>query len=104
MRKSYLSFDGQGLGTGDSIGGRNLVPDGDPGAGAGGWTLGGGAKGKRLSTTQWLAKRHGVKNSRTMYVRFSNILHNETRFQRSPHSEGAKIVRPRLIGTCYTGI
>ena len=32
-------------------------------------------KGKKMSTTQWLAKRHGVKNSRMMYVAIlSNFL------------------------------
>lgn len=105
MRKSYLSFDGQGLETGNSMGGRNLVPDGDPGTATGGWTLGGGGKGKRLSTTQLLARRHGVKNSRAMYGRFSNILHMETRFSKISPMRGCQHCKTTADGNLlYTGI
>jgi len=83
VRRSYFSHDSQSgrrgsYARGGSVDGTTSVPDGASGDAAGDWTLGGG-KGKRLSTTQWLAKRHGVKNPRRMYVRLSRILHIETR-------------------------
>jgi len=85
MRRSYFSYDGQsgiagsyGRGAGDSVDGGSSGANGGSGDTAGDWTLGGG-KGKRMSTTQVLARRHGVKNPRRMYVSLGDILHLETR-------------------------
>jgi len=85
MRRSYFSYDGQsgiagsyGRGAGDSVDGGSSGANGASGDTAGDWTLGGG-KGKRMSTTQVLARRHGVKNPRRMYVSLGDILHLETR-------------------------
>ena len=76
-----MSFDGQsgsgrsyGGQAGESAGGRKSVPYGAAGDVSGEWTPG-ARKGKRMSTTQSLAKRHGVKNSRIMYVRITDLLH-----------------------------
>jgi len=78
-----MSYDNQsgfggsyGRGTGDAGGGNLAVPHGSfEDATADGMSAGG--KGKRLSTTQWLAKTHGVKNAKTMYVRLRIIVYGE---------------------------
>ncbi len=87
MRRSYVGYESQSLFgggygqvLGDLDGASRGASYGTSGDVSGGWTPE-GRTGKKMSTTQWLAKRHGVKNPRTMYVRVSNSIHLEMNIQ-----------------------
>ncbi|KAI9879839.1 MAG: hypothetical protein M1830_006862 [Pleopsidium flavum] len=76
MRRSYMSYQNQsgvvgsyGRETGDAADGISNIRYGISGDAAADWISGGG-KGKRMSTTQRLAKTHGVKNAKTMYLTY----------------------------------
>ena len=69
---SRLSFGGRyGEDIGDGDGGGSSNTRGIFGDAIVNGLFGAGNKGKKMSTTQWLAKTHGVKNPRRMYVEIS---------------------------------
>lgn len=53
----------------------------------------GSASGSNMSTTQWLAKQHGVKNERTMYV--ASFLPNTIVQSSKPAFQVSAILSPR---------